>query len=124
MKKESNWTDKDYILHMFHNDFYLKKKCKQFIEINTTNDWGFNGIRSKKWIMQNGSSYENVSDNNFDGGTYTQEYIFRIGRKIVTKEEWLKFNNIKRLTSVKDWKHPAYNNRFDQLIEDYVKYKI
>ena len=124
MKKHNNWKKIDYITSMFFNDTFLKNKAKQIIEKDTTNDWGFNGVRSMKYIMSNNSSYESKSINNFDGGTHEQFYIFKISNKEVSKEEWLKYNNIKRITSVKGWQNSVYEGDFDELINDYINYKI
>ena len=124
MKKHDKWKDIDYITSMFFNDNLLKRRAKQIIEIDTTNDWGFNGVKSIKYIMPNGSSYENKSINNNDRGIHEQFYIFKIKNKEVSKEEWLKHNKIKRLTSVKGWQHSVYDGKFDNLINDYINYKI
>ena len=118
-------TNLEYITKTFQNEKYLKSKAKQIIETDSTNDWGFDGKQSTKYIMPNNSSYEQgrIDYYSSDKDNITLN-IFKIGKKEVSKEEWLKFNNIRRKTSVKLWMHSVYDGKFDKLIEDYIDYKI
>jgi len=117
--------DIDYILKTFQNDIYLKNISKQIIIFDTTNDWGFDGKQSTKYILPNGSSYEQgrIDYYSSDNENVTIN-IFKIGKKEVSKEEWLQHNNIKRKTSVKLWKHKVYDGSFDLLIKKYINYEI
>lgn len=75
--------------------------------------------------MSNNSSYEQGRIDYYSSDKDNVDLnIFKIGKKEVSKEEWLKFNNIKRITSVKLWAKPIYDGKFDKLIEDYINYKI
>lgn len=118
-------TDLQYITETFQNESYLKRKAKQIIKVDSTNDWGFDGEQFTKYIMPNNSSYKTGRIDYFssDKNNVTLN-IFKIGKKEVSKEGWLKFNKIKRETSVKLWKHPVYEGKYDNLIKDYVEYKI
>ena len=118
-------TDIEYVTKFFYNETYLKRKAKQIIITDTTNKWGCDGKQSTQYIMDNKSSYEIGVINNYSRGEESIDInIFKIGRKIVSKEEWLRFNNIKRKTSIKLWTHPIYRGRFDKLINNYINYKI
>ena len=116
---KDNMEYKDYILHAFANESYLKRKAKQIVTKDTTNDWGFNGTKSTKYIFENGSSYEFGSENLY-GRFHKSFYIYRVGKKECTKDEFLKLNKIRRETSIKLWKQPCYDGKFDSLINDYI----
>lgn len=114
-------TDLEYITKVFANEEYLKRNAKQIRSTDTTNDWGFDGTQSTTYVMKNGSSYTEKHIDNYSSGKPNETlYIYKVKNKIVTKDEFLKFNNIKRLTSVKLWKHKVYDGKFDNLIEQYV----
>lgn len=109
------------ITEEFHNEEYLKRKAKQIKEINTTNAWGFDGELSTTYIMSTGSSYKTGRIDRFSSGKNEDINEFKIGKKKVTKQEFLDHNKISRKVSVKLWTHKAYEGQFDKLIEDYIK---
>lgn len=118
-------TDLQYITEVFANEEYLKRNAKQIKIIDTTNDWGFDGVQSTTYIMKNGSSYTEKHIDNYSSDKRNETlYIYKIKNKVVTKDEFLKFNNIKRETSIKLWKNAVYNGKFDKLIKEYINNNI
>ena len=101
---------KQQVEELFFNEPYLERKAKKIIYTDTTNDWGFDGIKSKKYIFPNGSSYEDYYESRFDANISEWKYIYRIGKKVVTKQEFLDLNKISRKVSCKGWFHKVYDD--------------
>ena len=118
-------TNKELMENMFFNADYLEEHCKKLISIDSTNTWGFDGVKSTKYIFPNGSSYEDYFEDNYSNDkNNVHEYRYVIDNEPVTKQEFLDFNNISREISCKGWFHSYYDGDIALQRDLYVKGSI